>query len=140
MEIFEYASRNKLRFPTPRGDLVVEQLWDLPLQARDCFDLDNVAKTMNRALKGMNEESFVKSKTSTIVRRFEVSMEIVKHIIAVKLGQDEQRQKRAARNAEREQLITALADKESEAIKSLSQDDLRKRLRELDEEAEVIDV
>lgn len=134
MNIFEYASKTKLRFVTPRGDVTVEQLWDMPLQARDLFDLDTVAKGVSKALKGFDEESFVKAKPTALLRRFEVSLEVVKHIIAYKLEQADQQVKRAARNEKRELLIAALADKEGEAIKGLTAEQIKAQLRELDEE------
>ena len=37
MNIFEYATRAKLRFASSRGDLTVEQLWDVPLRSTDGF-------------------------------------------------------------------------------------------------------
>jgi hypothetical protein len=51
MNIFEQATRRAIRFESAKGDLSVEQLWDLPLQSRNQFDLDTVAKTVNRQLK-----------------------------------------------------------------------------------------
>ena len=136
MNIFEFATRSKLRFPSTRGDLTTEQLWDLPLQSRDGFDLDTVAKTVHRTLKGMDEESFVKSKPATLVTRLDAKMEVVKHIISYKLAQQEAATKRAARNEKREKLISALADKENEALKGLTPEQIREQLRELDEQAE----
>jgi len=134
MNIFEYASRQKLRFASARGLLATEQLWDLPLLSRDSFDLDNVAKTINAGLKGLDEESFVSTKSSPRKKPLEISLEIVKFIIAVKLEAQEASRKREERNAERERLISALADKEHQAIRDMSPEAIKKRLAELDEE------
>ena len=45
--IFELATRKALRFGTERGPVTVEQLWQMPLQSKNLFDLDNVAKACN---------------------------------------------------------------------------------------------
>lgn len=135
MNIFEFAARNKLRFPSNRGIINVEQLWDLPLQSRDGFDLDQVAKAVNVELKAQGEESFVTTAPSPNKLKLEAAMELVKYIIAAKLDLQEAARKRAARNAEREKLIAALADKEHEAIKGMDADAIKKRLVELDQEA-----
>ena len=44
MNIFEYAARSKIRFQSTKGELTVEQLWDVPLRSRDDFNLNAVAK------------------------------------------------------------------------------------------------
>ena len=57
--IFEAATRKALRFATERGPVTVEQLWQMPLQAKNLFDLDSVAKDCNAKVKSFAEESFV---------------------------------------------------------------------------------
>ena len=57
--LFEYATRNKIRFASERGDLNVEQLWDVPLRAKDNFDLGDIARRASKTLKDATEESFV---------------------------------------------------------------------------------
>lgn len=39
MNMFEFATRSKLRFTSARGELTAEQLWDVPLRSRDDFSL-----------------------------------------------------------------------------------------------------
>ena len=51
MTDFEKASRLKLRFNTAKGDITVEDLWDLKLESRNGFDLESVAQSLNRAVK-----------------------------------------------------------------------------------------
>ena len=46
MNLFEIASRKKLRIPTTKGDLTVEQLWDLPLKSTG-LSLDKIAIDLN---------------------------------------------------------------------------------------------
>ena len=58
MNIFEYAVRNKVRFPF-KGMISVEDLWDLSLT-----NLDSIYKTLNKQIKQNDEESLLSTKTN----------------------------------------------------------------------------
>ncbi len=133
MSIFEQASRTKIRFPSNRGYLNAEQLWDLSLQSKDGFDLDSVAKEINGSIKEVTEESFVNTGTNPIKPKLELMLDIVKHIIAIKLEEIAAAKARAERVAEREKLIAALGDKQDEKLRTLSEKQLRTRISELGE-------
>lgn len=131
MNIFEQATRQKIRFETGRGEISVEQLWDVSLQSRNEFDLDTIAKTINRQLKSVGEESFVSSKVNHYKTLLELKLEIVKYIIAVKLSEVEQSKERIARQEEKEKLMEILQNKEDLALHNLSPEELRKRIEQL---------
>jgi len=57
--IFEKATQEKFRYPSTKGLLTTEQLWELPLTAKSGFSLDDVAKAVNAELKAIDTESFV---------------------------------------------------------------------------------
>ena len=99
--MFETATRSKLRFASSRGELSVEQLWDVPLRARtgDDFNLDAVAKAANKVLKGLTEESFVSTERTPAVARAETALELIKYVIATKLAEEKAAAKRAKRPA-----------------------------------------
>lgn len=130
--IFEYAVRNKIRFVSTRGELSVEQLWDVPLRSRDGFDLDTVAKTANKVLKDLTEESFVRTEKTTATERAEVRLEIVKHIIQAKLAEEEAAKKRATNRAEKERLLQILAEKQAGALSALTEKELQERIASLE--------
>ena len=134
MNIFEYASRNKLRFQGPKGPLTVEQLWDLPLTAsRETeLDLDSVAIAASAALRNAREEeSFVRPVTSLGRVELEIRLDILRHIIAVKIA-DRDESKRARENAQQKDLLLSiLAEKENEGLRKMSPEDLRKKIAEL---------
>lgn len=132
MNIFEQASKLKLRFQSNRGDLSTEDLWDLPLTSKQGFDLDTVAKTVNSTLKTVTEESFVKVTNNPAQAICELRLEIVKHVIAVKLAANEEARLKAAKAAEREKLLGALADHQDAALKALTPEQIQARLKELD--------
>jgi DNA gyrase/topoisomerase IV subunit A len=128
MNLFEYATRSALRFTSSKGALTTEQLWDLPLQSKTGFDLDNVAKSANAELKALTDDSFVATVEAPGKLMATSKLEIVKHIISVRLAENEAARSAAARKAEREKLLEILGDKQDEALKSLSADEIKQRL------------
>jgi hypothetical protein len=132
MNIFEYAARNKVRFQSTRGELSVEQLWDVPLRSRDDFNLNAVAKAANKAWKDLAEDSFVETvKTPEHVRR-ETALEVVKHVIEVKLAEEAAADKRAQNKVEKEKLLAILADKQAGKLSELSEKELQRRIAALE--------
>jgi len=130
--MFETATRNKIRFTSARGELSVEQLWDVPLRSRDGFDLDAVAKGANKALKALTEESFVSSERTPAHAKAELTLEIVKHVIQVKLAEEETARKRADNRVEKEKLLAILAEKQAGKLSELSEREIQKRINALD--------
>lgn len=130
--IFEYAARHKLRFASSRGDLTTEQLWDLPLLSPNGFDLNNVAKAANQTLKGLTEESFVNTGKTDATVRAETALEVVKHVIAVKIADAETAKKRGENKAKKDRLLQILAEKQAGALTALSEKELQDQIAALD--------
>ena len=124
--IFEYAVRNKVRFPF-KGMISVEDLWDLTLT-----NLDSIYKTLNKQVKQSEEESLLTTKTS-VDTELEVQIAIIKYIVSVKLEENEAREKAAAKKAQKQKIMSIIATKEDEALQNSSVDDLRKMLDELND-------
>ena len=131
--IYEYATRNKIRFASVRGELTVEQLWDVPLRSGDDFNLNAVAKAANNAVKKVNEESFVEVKRTAQHERLETALEIVKHVIEVKLADEAAAKRRAENKLEKEKLLAILAEKQDGKLSELSEKELRRRIAALEE-------
>jgi len=131
--IFEYATRNKLRFASIRGELTVEQLWDVPLRSRDDFNLNTIAKAANKALKETSEESFVETAKTAAHTRCEAAMETVKYIIDIKLVEEQVAKTRAEKKQEKEKLLGILAEKQAGKLSELSEKELQKRIAALDD-------
>ena len=130
--LFLQATREKFRFQSNKGDLSVEQLWDLPLTSRTGFDLDTVAKAVNADLKASNEESFVNVNNNPAVSRLQAKLEVVKAIIEVKLDQAEATKKRAEKAAERQRLMEVLHSKKDQELQGLSVEEIERRLSRLE--------
>jgi hypothetical protein len=131
--MFEYATRNKLRFQSTRGELTVEQLWDVPLRSRDDLNLDAVAKSTSKALKEISEESFVETAKTAEHSRREMALEVVKYVIDSKLADEEAVKRRADNRLEKEKLLAILAEKQDGKLSELTEKELRRRIKALEE-------
>lgn len=135
MSVFETATRKKYRFPSSKGELTTEQLWDLPLSHSSNFDLDTVAKTVNGLLKDASEESFVKVTPNVKRTELENKLEVVKTVIAVKVEEARRATDAKARAEKRAKLLEAISAKDDEEISKKSKDELLKELAAIDGDA-----
>lgn len=131
MNNFEYATRKKLRFASSRGMLNVEQLWDLPLESRDGFDIDAVGQVLIKEIEQATTKSLVKKSTSASTE-LEIKLDIVKGIIATKQSEIEKRKKSAEKRELRNKIAEVIASKKDEAISSMSLEELQKKLEALE--------
>lgn len=121
----EKASRIKLRYSTNRGVLSVEDLWDLSLE-----QLDPIAINLNKRLKESQTESFIKTRTKDTTE-LELKFNIVKHIIDVKLQEQEERTVAAEKKAKRQKILDLMAKKQDAELESKSYEELAKELEAL---------
>lgn len=127
--LFEQASRLKLRFQSPRGLLTVEDLWDLPLKAkkeeavRKEANLDDLAKALHKEVKEAEEPSFVEDK-SPASEKLDLMFELVKYIINVKKAEEAARKQQVAKAESRQEILELIHEKKKEARKNLSIEEL----------------
>ncbi len=135
MNLFEKATRKAFRFPTIKGEITVEQLWQLPLLTRgiNTVDLDTVARTINNELKALGEESFVDKGDNPKRCELTDKLDVIKHIIETKQSEADAATKRVARQQERQKLQELLAKKNDQELEGLSKEDLEKKLAALDD-------
>lgn len=126
MELFEKALRNKLRFESGQGLLSTEDLFDLSLTS-----LDKMAKAVNKLLRDEGEDSFIPTATLKRATHNDLRLEILKHIISVKVAAEETRKNRADTLARISTLKTLAEAKANEQLASQSLEDIQKQLAEL---------
>lgn len=131
-KIFEYATRQKLRFESTKGALSVEQLWDVPLRSSDGFNLDAIARAASKAHKDATEESFVQTTPTPTQTRTQMTLEVVKRVIAVKLADEDAARTRAENRTKKEQLLRILAEKQEGKLSDLSEKELQKQIAALE--------
>lgn len=122
--MFEYATRNKVRFPF-KGQISVEDLWDLRTD-----DLDTVFKTLNRQVKQSEEESLLTTKTAEDTT-LDIQIAIVKHIFDIKMQEANARLLDKERRAQKQKIMAILANKQEQELQNKSIDELQKMLEEI---------
>ena len=120
LSLFEYVTRYGVTFPSAKGDLVVEQVWKLPLKAKRTgeLDLDTLARAYHKELEDLGTRSFVDDAAEDprkilLTNRFQAVIRII-----------------AVLKAEKAAVLSALAIKEQ--IAQLEQQKLALQKRELD--------
>lgn len=122
--VFEIAVREKYRFPY-KGLVSVEDMWDLPVT-----ELDKVFKELNKQVKTAQEESLLETKTKED-EILENKIAIVRHIVSIKQKESKDKMMERQRKAQKQRIMEIMADKEDEALKGKSLDELQKMLDEL---------
>ena len=130
-DIFKQATKLKLRFSSVRGDLTIEDLWDLPLTSKSNLSLDGVGKPIQKALRESDEDSLVDVPTTSKNELNSLRLAIIKEIISVKQEENLIKQNQAAIESQKALLKQALASKKVEEINSLSVEEIEKRIASL---------
>jgi hypothetical protein len=123
--MFEKAARLKLRFPY-KGQITVEDLWDLSPE-----HLDSIFKTLNVRHKAAQEESLLTTRTTADLE-VKLQIDIIKHVVQVKLEEAEQRKSAADRRAKKQKLMEIIASKQDTELQGKSVEDLQRMVSELD--------
>lgn len=119
---FEVATREKYRFPY-KGVISVEDLWDL-----SCDQLNVVFKSLNKEKKNVNEESLLDMRQSAADVTLTNMIDIVKYIFNAKQLEAQARREAADKHAKNQIIMGLIKEKENEALKSLSIEELKKLL------------
>lgn len=131
MNIFEKATRIKLRFETHKGNLTVEQIWDLPLTSEKNLSLNGVGMGLQAALREMGQDSLVDTGTSPEIVKAKLSLDIIKHVIAVKQDENAAARDLAKKREEKQKLLALLDRKQDAEMESLTPEEIQKRLEAL---------
>ena len=128
------ALEQKWRFPSKRGVLSLEDLFDLPLTKNNGVNLDAVAIEINKQFQEkQGVTSFVQSTTEQTaeINKLETMLEIVKSIIKQRQEENEAKVQKAELASKRKKLQELIDQKQGEALASLPLEELQKQLDEL---------
>lgn len=135
MNIFERAARRQLRFKSSVGMLTTEDLFTLDLRHPRKPNLNAIGVGIMDELKaiGTNEFDLVDDvKPNERKDELDLQLEIVKHIIESKKADALAAQTRMDKAAKRQKLSELLANKQDEALKGMSQEEILAELAKLD--------
>ena len=122
--MFEAATRLKLRFDSTKGQLQIEDLWDLPLTStKGQANLDDIARGLHRQLKNSDDVSFVNvdQKSDAVVQ---IKFDIVKHIIDVRLAENAAAATARANKEQKQKLMAIRAQRSDDALQTVSIEEL----------------
>lgn len=123
MNVFEYATRKKVRFQF-KGQISVEDLWDLSLE-----NLDSIYKMLKAQAKAEQGESLLR-KANPNEELLGVQIAIVTHIANVKLEEREARQKDRERRERNARIKEIIAQKQDADLQNKSVEELERMLEE----------
>ena len=124
--LFEMATRSKMRFPSTKGELSVEDLWDLSDK-----DLDVVYKNLKDQDVKSSEESLLDD--ANVDPKLTAAIGIVKYIFTTKRNERLAEKERINKKLTQRKYIDALSKKQDEAIEKMSEAELRAMIDSLED-------
>lgn len=125
-KLFEMVTRSKLRFPSTKGELSVEDLWDLSDK-----DLDVVYKNLKDQEVKSSEESLLDD--ANVNPKLTAAIGIVKYIFTTKRNERLAEKERINKKLRQKKYIDALSKKQDEAIEKMSEAELRAMIDSLED-------
>ena len=124
--IFEFATRNKLRFPY-KGLVSVEDLWDL-----NQTQLDSIYRSLMKEKKDKEKYSLITTQSTTNkTMELDIKIDIVHHIFNVKEEEMKVRENYAKRAEQKQKILDILAKKQDDSLNNMSEEELLKMLENL---------
>lgn len=125
MDLFERGTRENVHFDTPNGQLIINHLWNLPLQSKTKVNLDDIAKELYRQIKESETISFVSDKTPEN-DLLQLKFDIVRHIINVRLDEQKRNMENAINEEKRQQIKEIIKLKKEKELLDLPIEELEK--------------
>ena len=123
MSNFKQASREKLRIQTEKGQLSVEQLWDLPVTV-----LDRTAVALETEYKSSGKKSFLVKK-SRKDKTIKLKFDIVVEVLSIKVEEAETLRDSAANKEHNQKILGLIAEKKEGDLRGKSVKELEGLLK-----------
>lgn len=132
-DIFEAASRKRIRFQSPNGLLTVEDLWRLPLKGNPSqANLDDITKQVFDHLESLGTtRSFVddvETTTSVDAENSQIAFDILKRVIEVKKAEAAELTRKRDQKELEQRLLQIKHNRANASLENLSDEDLDKML------------
>lgn len=130
MDMFELGTRKKLRFTTTKGQISIEDLWDLPITTKAvATSLDSLAVALDKQLSETGRTSFINPQKKDVVTQ--LKFDIVRQILVTKVAEKEHAADLKANKQKKERLLEILASKQDDKLKGMSESQIQAMIREL---------
>jgi hypothetical protein len=124
---FEKAAREKIRFDSPKGLLMVEDLYDIPLTSQTGkANIDDIARGLHIQLKNSDNVCSFVNKEQTFDEIVQLKFDIVKHIIETRLAEYEAWKIEKSNKEKKQMLLGIIAQKENEKLLNMDLEELKK--------------
>lgn len=125
MNIFEQATRMRLRFPTAQGAITVEDLWEIPLTSKSGkTNLNDIAVGLyNKLQESTGIVSFVEPNAPND-KQTQLAFDIAKYIIDVRVAERAAAKDAADRREKKARILEIIADKQDDALRGKSLEEL----------------
>ena len=130
----EQSLRGKYRYDIGTKVVTTEDLYDVPVTSEraNVGTLDRAWQIVNMELKSFEKVSFISSKKAPV--HLSVMKEVLEHIITTKNAEAQEAKKKKEKAALRKRINEAIALKEEESLLSGDLDDLKNRLKALEDD------
>lgn len=126
MEIFALASKKKLRFTTPQGQMQADDLWTLPftvapnrVSTHAC--LENIGQDLFKAINESTTVSFTGSKSvSAGVNDNKLRLELLEYVIRVRQTESQLELKSKQKTESASMIDQLIAQKKNESLAGLT--------------------
>jgi len=126
MNTFEKAARTKLRFGSEKGELTVEDLWDLSL-----VKLNDMAKGLAQAIKDTDVEDYLETSVKKEDNFFKLRFDIVLHIIKIKQEENKAARDTVAKKERKQKILEIIAKKQDGDLEGKTEEQLLEELATL---------
>lgn len=121
--IFEQITRKGLTFSTVKGNISVQELWQLPLKGRNGFDLDTVSRDLLSKVKASSEESLVET-VNNVDSDDELRLEVLKVVVNTLKSEQEARVNAEQARSHNEKIDQLIARKQEQELEGKSVEEL----------------
>ena len=130
MKLFAKALKMGLTFSTERGNLSIQQVWQLPLTGNGGFSLKTVSRELLKEVKATQEEDLV-TETNSVDADNQLRLDIIKFIIADKKEDEEEKRLSVEKKIKKQKLQELIAQKQDQVNGGKSLEELQEELANL---------
>lgn len=138
INIFEQATRQRIRFETGRGLVSIEEVWGMPLKHDHRYSLDDLGRALLTEQKEAERKSTASlvddTADSTEDSTLELRLALVKHVIGVKKAEEAARKNEKAARQNRRDLLDLLHNAENAERANWTPDQIKAKIAELDQQ------